>query len=928
VRLTGSPSDVFTALLAGTGLTVKLIAPGSYVLVVTTPPRDLETLIVTVPEVLVVGRRSQNADTERQANDIQPYRVMSSHDVEQAHSTGAEELLRNGIPSNALGALAAQQPSASGASLRSTIDLRGLGAQQTLILVDGRRLPAAPADNNFFQSDLAGIPLAAIERVETLGGTASGLYGPSATGGVVNIVLKQHYPGLWIQSQGGVDQRGDGAQSRLDGGFSWSSADDRTQLSVLAGYSEGGGLTFGDRSFVQRAYAQNQAFYSPPSGGAVNVRSANPLPLTLAAQYGGRSLSSTQTNLPINAGGAGGDLSALLQNGAGAFDTALGNDGNGARQTLLTPYRTRSVIANVHHDFGSRLEMFGNVLSLRDEGSATVSTVAPVAFRLSPGELGNPFTNPVDVTTPTPGAVATDRTTSDTLRATVGLVAHLDHSWNLEADASYGRASLRQTVYLPVSLAKADVFTPGAGLADAIAALKIPPPFGVILDNTMQDYSVRLAGPLARSTAGPITLSAFGEWRDENTPGLRQTGFEIPPQAAHRQQVASAGGELRVPLVAQSSPIVLLRGLELQFAGRGDRYAISSPNPEDGYNIDPPLQVRARHATFTFTVGTKVSPLKGVTLRASYASGYAPPSSADIQPAVFFGSAGQFEDPRRPGSDAGAGAKIALYGTPTLEPELAKTFSIGLILQPTHISGLRASVDYTRIEKSHEITQFEAGDLDYFLNHETDIPGHVFRAPLTAADTLLGYTGGVVTELDATYRNSGHTVIEAVDFDVDYRHSLGSGTIHLMAAATWEPNFTRQTDPSQQALQYSGLFDGPLPWKGSVGAEWSQRGLSLSLRGQYAGSYSTANSEYLLIPDDGQKLDFAVVPAQFYLDAGISHSTAAPGGGKITYELAVQNLLDHTPPFVSRDQSGSEGGYSFYGDPRGRRVIAEIRFAF
>jgi iron complex outermembrane receptor protein len=930
VHLTGTPQEVFAALLAGTGLVMKPVSSQSYIMAPADPQPAVADPIVTVPELLVVGHNSQNVDIERRASDIQPYRILSSGEISDFHADTSEELLRSEIASNELTALSSQDAANNAGGIRSSIDLRGLGTQETLVLVDGRRLPSAPLDFDFYQGDINGLPPAAIERVEVLSGTAGGLYGPGATGGVVNIVLKQSFPGLWIQSQGGVDQRGDGEESRVEGGFSWASPSGVTRFSVVAGFSQDEGLTFGDRSFVEEARERLGAllFDYVPDGQNVNVRSVHGAPLVLLSKYGGQSLGSNITNFPVNAGGPGGNLAALAEAGAGSFDNRLSDDGSGSEQTLVAPDRTHSIIANLHQDLGSRVELFGNMLDFADEGFATVPTIDDSQFLLQPGQDGNPFKNTIYATTPYPGASGADRTTSETLRATAGIIAHLAHEWSLEADATIGTSSLRQIVYEPSFVSPVDVFSPGNGLADAMAGFHLKPQFGDGLTNTMQDYNLRLAGPLAKLPSGPLTMTLVAESRNEVTPAVTETGFDLPPSDPHRENVASLVDELRLPLVAKYSDFVLLRGLELQIAVRADRYIITAPqNIFEHIPGDSTADVHSSQTTLASTLGAKATPVDGLTLRASYASGYLPPTVGEISPTIEVVS-DVLDDPKRLGSNSITTYRLSQGGTPDLEPELARTFSIGFILQPRSLEGLRASVDYTRIEQSNEITGFALGFQDFFLAHEGAFPGHVIRAPLTPSDAALGYTGGVVKEIDATYLNTGHTVVQAVDFDVGYTRDLPWGRIHLHGTATWEPSFLRTTDPFAPALQTANYAGGPLGLKGDIGAEWSRGPLSASLNAQYFGSYYIADGDYpgaiLYTEEQGSR----TIPSQTYLDLGLAYRTPAPSGGNITYQIAIKDIFDALPPIVVPLQNGSEGGYSFYGDPRGRRFIALVSLSF
>jgi len=94
----------------------------------------------------------------------------------------------------------------------STVNLRGIGANRTLVLVDGRR--AQPA-NASLVVDLSTIPLAAIERVETITGGASAVYGADALAGVVNFVLKKNFEGVDMDFQTGATAAGDGNETRF-----------------------------------------------------------------------------------------------------------------------------------------------------------------------------------------------------------------------------------------------------------------------------------------------------------------------------------------------------------------------------------------------------------------------------------------------------------------------------------------------------------------------------------------------------------------------------------------------------------------------------------------------------------------------------------------------------------------------------------------
>ena len=168
-------------------------------------------------EILVVGRRTQNADIRRFEDDVQPYTVATQAEILRAHRNDIDDFILE--PDH----LQHDDPSfhaSRSADVMSSINLRGLGAQDTLVLVDGRRMPPfATSTTGFTQSDLNAIPLRAIERIEVLTGAAGGIHGFGALGGVVNVVLDRDIEGLEFHTTQGISSRGDARRHGMDARF-------------------------------------------------------------------------------------------------------------------------------------------------------------------------------------------------------------------------------------------------------------------------------------------------------------------------------------------------------------------------------------------------------------------------------------------------------------------------------------------------------------------------------------------------------------------------------------------------------------------------------------------------------------------------------------------------------------------------------------
>lgn len=151
-------------LLNGSGVGYRITSDGVFVLSAR-PGREIaDPGDGAISEVLVVGRRTQNADIRRTENDIQPYRVVGPRDLAVAAQDNVDQLLRERLPANGRVVSPSQQVNNTGAP-NSAIDLRGVGLQRTLVLIDGRRLPSLPTRmTGLEQSDVNAIPLGAIAR--------------------------------------------------------------------------------------------------------------------------------------------------------------------------------------------------------------------------------------------------------------------------------------------------------------------------------------------------------------------------------------------------------------------------------------------------------------------------------------------------------------------------------------------------------------------------------------------------------------------------------------------------------------------------------------------------------------------------------------------------------------------------------------------
>ncbi len=935
--------QALAAALASSGLGVQRTSDGAYVIkpLAAPPPArpPADTGDGAVSEILVLGRRNLNTGIRRTRDDIQPYDVALEETIRNAGDMDVESFIRRTMPADAQAGSLAQAPAANNASARSRIDLLGLGGGQTLVLVDGRRLPSVPdAVGNgagFVQADVNGVPLAAIERIEVLTAAAGALYGPGATGGVVNIILKRDYQGAEVGLNQGFTEHGGGQATHLDAAIGRTSDDGRSGLSVRIALAKDHGLDVGQRSYGERVLITNGANFKTgqtvaaylPVGAGVNVSSMSG-PLTLKPAYGGGALGSSITTFATS-----GFTAAEALANAGTLNLALAPDAFGEAQSLVTGTDRRSLIVSARHESGI-FEGFFDYLLLDNRGTAIVPAGQAV-LSIGVDSPYNPFEQAVYVARSIPwdGPV---RNRSLTQRANLGLIARLPHGWMAEGDLSQSLSRIRMTnqargatVYADLAVYGDDLgpgLSPFASEKDFVAAYtayRVADGAHLKLSDTLTDANLRASGPLWRLPGGPLTMTMTAEASDERAPGGERVGFDVSSQASitvegNRLDLAtrSVYAEWRAPL-GPANGGGPLRGLELQVALRADAYRIVAPQSNEVIGDDGPAAMSdaiSKHTVFAKTLGLKTFLMNGVMARVSYSEGHLPPRSDQVQSLVVTYLAYPFFDPQRGGQLLGAAGPLQVIqgGSPTLDPEMARTFGAGVVIEPPWLKGTRLSIDYLRTDKSDEITDFASGSAWYFLSREALYPTRVVRAPLTDADRARGFTVGAVTLVDTTAMNVGRSIAETVDVSLNYHHALGGGDAAAYLRGVWQPSYRRHADPEQPWHETVGYSDGPLRVRAFAGVQWSADAFSAGLSARYYDGYAAEVSGFTSIVNNyGPAAYKGRIPSQTYLDGFVRWSF---GRDRTQLQMGVRNLLDAAPPLVL----ASPMGYSTYGDAQGR----------
>ncbi len=202
-------------------------------------------------EVVVTGSRIVRRDFE--ANS--PITTIDQALIENTMSVGIEKVLNQlpqFVPAVSQFVTGDVQSTATNSPGSSTLSLRGLGANRNLVLIDGRR--AMPV-NATMAIDINTIPSAMVERVETITGGASSVYGADAVAGVVNFILKKNFEGVDFDTRYGTTMDGGGDELRLTGLFGSNFSDGKGNVMLGFEYDSRGKVLQADRSFYRDGWA-------------------------------------------------------------------------------------------------------------------------------------------------------------------------------------------------------------------------------------------------------------------------------------------------------------------------------------------------------------------------------------------------------------------------------------------------------------------------------------------------------------------------------------------------------------------------------------------------------------------------------------------------------------------------------------------------
>lgn len=863
-----------------------------------------------VEEVVVTGSRAIRDGAQAPT----PVTVVSAEQLQQSQP---------GLIGEALNVLPAFRGStrpttggtgAVGPQTGSFLNLRNLGPQRTLVLVDGRRAAPSSRDGSV---DINTLPSELVKRVDVVTGGASAAYGSDAVAGVVNFVLDTGFTGLKAQVQAGVSGHGDGESEKfgLTGGAGIDN--DRGHFVASGQYYNVEGI----QSLDTRDWGRE--FYGALSNPAVpgqlifrpNVRGSTSAPggVILSGPLAFQQFQPDGTLAPFNRGSV---QSGLIQ---------VGGDGAQVSSNMSADIRTRSLFGHVDYNLTPSLKVFGQ-LSVGDTRNhyVQVQQFNIGGFNGFTIFNGNAFLNPAvqSILTGTNTASFSmgrmnfdfgDPTSATAVNHLVDATAGFDWNgpagWTVSGYYEHGRTKTDirtdNNINLEHLYAAADavrdgsnqivcrvtitnpglypgctpinLFGVGAPSAAAIAYVEGSAAYQTVL--TQDVAAVNARGDLFSTWAGTISAAAGIEYRreevsqtsDDVTTSINDaTGIRgLPPVYANQRggwlvtnvfpvqgsyDLWEAFGEVVVPL-ARDLPFA--KSIDFNGAVRYTDYSTSG-------------------GVTTWKAGLVWEPIDGLRLRTTQSRDIRAPNVPELFAGITQATGSVIEN------GVTVGIITASSGNGALTPEVADTFTAGVVFQPSFAPGLTASIDYYSIDISGVISTLTP-----------QVTRDQCAAGATALCANITRNGaGTITRIVSPTLNLNSAKTTGVDFEIGYRAPFEpfGGRLSLRGVAshlgenTTEIFGGRTVDRAGE----TGLTSNP-DWTVTASADWTRGPISLFVQERYiaAGTYDVTRVQPTTIEDN-------TVDAAFYTD--LTASYALSDQARLT--ATINNAFDRDPPIA------------------------------
>ncbi|WP_024868878.1 TonB-dependent receptor [Pseudoxanthomonas suwonensis] len=848
-----------------------------------------EEPVVQIDTITVTGSRIPRAQIEGPA----PISVVTAEEIRANGFTSVPDVLR-AMTQN--GGETQSQQSASGADFSpgaQQVDLRGLGPNHTLVLVNGRRIADFPMPfkgrSNF--TDISSIPIAMIDRVEVLTGSASAIYGSDAISGVVNFILKKKADGTTVDMRLGTTSEG--------GGESFDA-------SLVSGFERGGfsGVYSIDIQSQTPLWAYERDIQdSTKDGPTANSQIARRA--YLRTDWWDDYIDPGQATCDALSGQNGGTTYYAYRPRYGYY---CGSDESIGYGTILSKRRGVNGYASLNYDFGNghlwfadvqaghhQVELFRDVSSWsymapdgNEEGYFYNAATGQVEYwqrQFSPEEMGGLDRGMVE-------------TTQKTFGLTTGFQGSFAADWDYEASLSYSQYKARISWPQIVAARANDLFLgPQLGVDDDGFPIFNADPSRLYRPLSRAEYDSIAARTVYHPQSETATLAATVSTADLFALPGGDAGFAATVEYGHqsydlnpdplatqyyyyswkdsdghgsRNRWAGAA-ELRMPL---------LDSLSWSLAGRYDQYRYS------GNSI----------GKATWSTGLEWRPLDSLLVRGSYGTAFRAPDLHYVYAGIGNDETSGNDyyncllDQADDCSDYSEGLIRTRAGNRDLDPETSTSWTAGIVWSP--LEGLDLSADWFDIDMRDQVQDMS---VDAILRDEAACRlGELPATSPTCVDALARVTrsaNGSLYGIWVAPINVARERTRGVDVAARYRLETGIGRFTLTFNHTWVKEHDFQQfpgDPVEDQFATNSGFDIPRT-KSNASIGWDRGPWTVTLYGSRLGRLPNGWS-YDQVWEDGDPGPW--IPATYRYNA----SAQFRFNDHSRLSLAITNLANKMPP--------------------------------
>lgn len=870
-----APQQALDRLLRATGIEAAPVGRGTFVLRRAAPVR---TEVAAVSPLPVANEHARLPQVEVHGNRLgrivtatsTPTTTITREQIEASGYLTLFDLLRSQP-----GVQVTRQPEAmsgdsaglfrAGSSGAASVALRRLGAQATLLLLDGRRLAdyGLAGDSDGGIADIGSIPLAMVERIDIVRDGAGTRYGAAAMAGAIDITLRKRLDGGEITTLQGLSSRGDAGHRQLSGALGEHFANGADLLLMIDAVDADPLL--GDR---RDWYTLDRS-----DEGLRDARSVFSFPGNFSDVLG-------LDNLRARAGCPVQDLGS---DGICRADTAKST-------TLRTGKNSRSLLGHVRSPLTGPWDAYADLrlarVDQRQQSAPSVGVIVnPAVAGLSGGEFlyyGFWDIGPIR-----------QRTRSDVARAQFGL-ERKGHAWTFDnvVGVEDGRVEERISGLVNrerfVDLANENRYRFNLPVIDPQLALALAPPLDNRARTRVLDLASTVSGHVGGWAPGEISVDAGAQWR-------REALHQAPDASLSSDDLLIGQLDGRYDAARSIGATYARLGIPLPGAVQADL----------GWRLERDSRFGTRASP---ALGLVWTPLPSVLLRAGATRGWRTPTLLEQRPPfVEQGSYAYLAVPEAmlpcalPGGGGSAGRYCLLEQRSGhnrgLRPETSRGLNAGVIWEPAERFSI--GLDVYQLRRSDEIGDIP---LSYALQHPDAFP-----------DALVRDASGRLEAVNLLRVNLGRTTTRGADLDLRWTFApTRYGTFGIDLAANWLEELSFRPTPGSPEYERAGYAGEPRLT--AIGAlRWSRDAWSSTLLLRHTGHYRYRqyDADALDCPDYRAALHKCSTPGFTLVNASLAYT----GWRDWRVSFGVANLFDHTP----KNYDEASGGYDpRFDDPIGR----------